>query len=140
MWFYINFLVKWIRRRRGVMSGRFSDFYNALDTAISLSDVTDNNGYELKLLRKRMKIIERKHGELYGHKLYAVSKSEAENKVVTSVAIHRDNQKFIDELQAEAKEHFFNLTKEMIINTALNCLKDKYSSVSDVEELVDCFY
>ena len=93
-----------------------------------------------KRVKKYVQDMKKLHGKMYVGKLKDVRENEAEGKVITSVAIHGANQIFIEDLQAEAKEHFFTLSKENIVNLALLCLHEKYNSMSSVEDSVDSFY
>lgn len=123
------------------MDKEIEDDINSLEEL--LENIPCRTAKEKQLINsliKTTKAMKKHYGQIYVDKLADVRNAEAEAKVVTSVAIHEDNQKFIEELQLEAKEHYFHLSKENIINLALCCLKDKYISSGDVESLIDCFF
>lgn len=102
---------------------------------------TKKEEYHIDKLKRYAKQWKKHFGQCYVDKLANVRKNEENKKVVTSVAIHEHNQKFIQQLQSEAKKHYFTLSKENIINLALYSLEEEFLDLDcDVTELVDYFY
>lgn len=122
------------------MNRRTDEIIESLENILDNFSSVNGEDQQVKSLRKTLTDMKVTAGKEYVARFVAIRNEESERKKVTSVAIHGNNQEFIEQLQAEAKAHHFTLSKENIINLALCCLRDKYSSMYSVEELVDCFY
>lgn len=68
----------------------------------------------------------------------SIRQEQKYKKVVTSVAIHGDNQVLIERLQEEAKACNFVLSKELIINLALKCFGERLDSEGFHRLMLDC--
>lgn len=122
------------------MSETLGDVFNLLGNIgeeLAVGGVSEEERQLIDKFRKNLLIT---GGKMYSCSLGQLRRNEAGSKKVTSVAIHKENQQFIDVLQSGAKESYFFLSKEVIVNMALKSLFEYYVSVDgDVKKVVDHF-
>lgn len=122
------------------MSETLGDVFNLLGSIgeeLAVGGVSEEERQLIDKFRKNLLITS---GKMYSCSLAQLRENEAGSKKVTSVAIHKENQQFIDVLQSGAKESYFFLSKEVIVNMALKSLFEYYVSVGgDVKKVVDHF-
>ena len=126
-----------------IMSRTIAEMIESLENRMDLYHSSADDPAEdvhVKRIKECLKSMRKAYGQSYVEKFRDIRQAEAEDKVVTSVAIHGHNRHFIEQLQSEAKAQYFTLSKENIINIALACLEDCYvDNECDVEKLVDSF-